>query len=148
MDAPIEIPLEIPIEIKLIKTASMDALVSLYKDAGWWEDGYGESPEFLKGIVAHSALFAGAFVNKQMIGMGRALSDLTSDAYIQDVAVLKEFRGRGIGKKIIRALIAGLKECGVDWIALVAEPGTTEFYENLGFQLLEGHVPLKLKDEK
>ncbi|MBA3013241.1 MAG: GNAT family N-acetyltransferase [Proteobacteria bacterium] len=140
-------PLQTEIEIRLIKTASLDALVALYKDAGWWEDTYGESPEFLHHIVGNSALFAGAFLNKKMIGMGRALSDLVSDAYIQDVAVLKEYRGRGIGKKIIQTLITGLKAHGVDWIGLIAEPGTTVFYEDLGFQQLEGHVPLKLKDE-
>ncbi|MCP4721765.1 MAG: GNAT family N-acetyltransferase [Desulfobacteraceae bacterium] len=137
-----------PIEIRLIKTASLDALVLLYKDAGWWKDSYGEAPEFLHRIVADSAIFVGAFANKKMIGMGRALSDLASDAYIQDVAVLKEFQGRGIGKKIIQTLITGLKKSGVDWIGLIAQPGTTDFYEKLGFQLLEGHVPLKLKDKK
>jgi aralkylamine N-acetyltransferase len=42
------------------------------------------------------------FVEKKMIGMGRALSDLTSDAYIQDVTVLKAFRGKGIGKKLFK----------------------------------------------
>ncbi len=136
------------IEIRLIKNASMDALVSLYRDAGWWKDSYGDAPAFLQGIVANSALFAGAFLNQKMIGMGRALSDLVSDAYIQDVAVLKEFQGRGIGKKIIQTLITGLEENGVDWIGLIAEPGTSGFYENLGFQPLEGHVPLKLKDKK
>lgn len=136
------------IEIKLIKTACLEDLVSLYKDAGWWKDSYGESPDFLEGIVAGSALFAGAFENNKLIGMGRALSDQASDAYIQDVAVLKEFQGRGIGKKIIQILIAGLNAWGVDWIGLIAQPGTTGFYETLGFQVLEGHVPLKLKDQK
>ncbi len=136
------------IELKLIRTAPLDDLVLLYKDAGWWKDSYGDSPEFLHKIVADSALFAGAFVNKKMIGMGRALSDLASDAYIQDVAVLKKFQGRGIGEKIIQILITGLKKSGVDWIGLIAQPGTTGFYEKLGFELLEGHVPLKLKDEK
>lgn len=136
------------IEIKLIKTARLDEIISLYKDAGWWKNSYGESPEFLRGIVAGSALFAGAFENNKMIGMGRALSDQVSDAYIQDVAVLKEFQGRGVGKKIIQTLITGLNAWGVDWIGLIAQPGTTGFYENLGFQQLEGHVPLKLKDRK
>lgn len=136
------------IEIRLIKTASLTELVTLYKDAGWWKDSYGEAPEFLRGILAGSALFAGAFENQRLIGMGRALSDKASDAYIQDVAVLKKFRGRGIGKKIIQTLIAGLNAWGVEWIGLIAEPGTTEFYENLGFQQLEGHVPLKLKNKK
>ncbi len=135
------------IEIRLIKTAPLDALVSLYKDAGWWKDSHGDAPEFLHKIVADSALFAGAFVNKKMIGMGRALSDLASDAYIQDVAVLKKFQGRGVGEKIIQILITGLKKNGVDWIGLIAQPGTAGFYEKLGFELLEGHVPLKLKDK-
>jgi spermidine synthase len=136
------------IEIRLIKAACLEELVSLYKDAGWWKDSYGHSPEFLKGIVADSALFAGAFENNKLIGMGRALSDKASDAYIQDVAVLKAFQGRGIGKKIIQTLISGLSAWGVDWIGLIAQPGTTGFYEDLGFELLEGHVPLKLKDKK
>ena len=136
------------IEIRLIKTACLDEIVALYKDAGWWKDSYGETPEFLQGIVSDSALFAGAFEKNKLIGMGRALSDKASDAYIQDVAVLKEFQGRGIGKKIIQTLIAGLKAWGVDWIGLIAEPGTTGFYEDLGFELLEGHVPLKLKDRE
>ena len=133
-----------PPEIKLIKTASRDDLFLLYTDAGWLTPG--DSSDFLGRIVADSAVFAGAFLNNRMIGMGRALSDMTSDAYIQDVAVLKEFQGRGIGKKIIQILIAGLQKSGVDWIGLIAQPGTTGFYENLGFHVLEGHVPLKLKD--
>jgi ribosomal protein S18 acetylase RimI-like enzyme len=133
------------LEIKLVKKAPMDALVALYKSAGWWDKSYGDAPEFLNRVVADSALFAAAFLDGKMIGMGRALSDLASDAYIQDVAVLDEFRGRGIGGKIVQTLITGLKEHDVDWIGLVAQPGTTKFYERLGFQLLEGHVPLKLK---
>jgi ribosomal protein S18 acetylase RimI-like enzyme len=133
------------IKIKFIRAAPLDDLVALYKDAGWWKSSYGESPEFLNHIVADSGLFAGAFLNKKMIGMGRALSDLASDAYIQDVVVLKEHRGRGIGKKIIQTLITGLKEHGVDWIGLIAESGTTDFYKNLEFEPLTGHVPMKLR---
>ena len=78
--------------------------------------------------------------------MGRALSDLASDAYIQDVAVLKKYRGRGIGKKIIQILIEKLKENNVEWIGLVAQPGTSSFYKELGFEPLKDHVPLKYKD--
>lgn len=137
-----------PLEIKLIKIACLDDLLALYIDAGWLPNNYGDSTDFLEHIVTDSALFAGVFLNKKMIGMGRALSDMASDAYIQDVAVLNEFQGRGIGKKIIQTLITELQKNGVDWIGLIAQPGTSGFYENLGFQVLEGHVPLKLKDNK
>ena len=78
--------------------------------------------------------------------MGRALSDLASDAYIQDVTIIKEFRGKGIGRKIIKKLIEKLKENNVDWIGLVAQPGTSSFYEKLGFEVLKDHVSLKYKD--
>ena len=56
--------------------------------------------------------------------MGRAISDLVSDAYIQDVTVLKEYRGKGIGKIIIQTLVEELKTKGVEWIGLVAATGT------------------------
>ncbi|MBU8849228.1 MAG: GNAT family N-acetyltransferase [Desulfobacterales bacterium] len=132
--------------IKPIKAAPMEDLIILYKEAGWWESSYDTQPEFLNHIVKDSAVFVGAFWQKKLIGMGRALSDLASDAYIQDVTVLKEFRGKGIGKKIIQTLIEKLKENGVDWIGLVAQPGTSPFYKELGFELLKDHVPLRYKD--
>ncbi len=136
------------IHIKIITSASITDLIALYKSAGWWEASYDKNFEFLNHVVNDSALFVGAFVNEQMIGMGRALSDMVSDAYIQDVAVLDEFKGQGIGKKIIKTLVAKLQENGVDWIGLVAKPGTSPFYEKLGFEQLKNYVPLKYKSSK
>jgi len=71
-----------------------------------------------------------------MIGMGRSLSDLTSDAYIQDVVVLQAYRGRGIGKKIIEKLITGLKDHGVDWIGLIGDPIPAGFMKTWVFRNL------------
>ncbi len=148
-----ETPLEISdltstseIEIRLVRTATVLDMIALYKDAGWWEDAYDRDHGFLKKIPEGSALFAGAFMGKKMIGMGRVLSDRSSDAYIQDIVVLKPYQGRGLGKKIVQKLIRGLKEMGVDWIGLIAEPGTNPFYENLGFREMKGYVPFKLEE--
>jgi spermidine synthase len=134
------------VTIKTIKSAQTEDLKNLYSDAGWWASSYDLNPGFLDYIVKDSAVFVGAFYKKKLIGMGRALSDLVSDAYIQDVTVLKIYRGKGIGRKIIKTLIEELKKKGVDWIGLVAEPGTTSFYEELGFGELKGHIPLRYKD--
>jgi len=131
---------------RFLKTADTNDLMTLYKDAGWWNQACEQHPEFLSRVVPDSALFVGAFYQKKMIGMGRALSDLISDAYIQDVVVLQKFRGIGIGRKIIHTLITGLKEHGVDWIGLIGEPGTRRFYESLGFRPMTGHTPYRLKD--
>ena len=133
------------IDIRIITSAREDELTRLYKDAGWWKKEYDENPDFLKPLVPNSACFVGAFHKNSMIGMGRALSDLSSDAYIQDVAVLKPFRGKGIGSKIIKKLVAFLKQHHVDWIGLIAKPNTSMFYMKLGFETLKDHVPLKFK---
>ncbi len=136
------------INIKIIASAPITDLIALYKSAGWWEPSHDQNPAFLNHIVKDSALFVGAFANEQMIGMGRALSDMTSDAYIQDLAVLDEHKGKGIGRKIVQILLEKLKENGVDWIGLIAQPGTSSFYKELGFEQLKDHVPLKYKGYK
>lgn len=133
------------IEIKCVTSASLQDMIRLYKDAGWWQPSYDRDSGFLMEIVKNSALFAGAFQGNRMVGMGRALSDNVSDAYIQDVVVRKTHRGKGIGKKIIGLLVKRLEEKGVDWIGLVAEPDTNDFYKQLGFEPLKGHTPLKYK---
>ena len=134
-------------QIEIIKSASNIDLIQIYKEAGWWEAAFDKNFDFLRSIVKDSAIFVGAFQNKKLIGMGRALSDLASDADIQDLAVLKAYRNLGVGTKIIRKLIEQLQIQNVDWIGIVAQPGTSRFYEKLGFEPLKGHIPLKLKIE-
>lgn len=128
------------IDIRCIKSAPLEDLKELYRQANWLDDR--DSTDFLARVVQNSAIFVGAFHEKKLIGMGRALSDLTSDAYIQDVVVLKNLRDKGIGRRIIQMLVEKLKR-NVDWIGLVAEPGSVSFYKDLGFQVLKDHVPLK-----
>ncbi len=115
---------------------------ALYVDAGWWEAGYDEKTSFINKAVKGSFCFVGAFDKGRMVGMGRALSDGCSDAYIQDVVVHSSFRGQGIGKKIILLLTEYLKKNGVDWIALVAEPNTENFHSKNGFARMKGHTPM------
>ncbi len=137
---------ETTIDIRQIEETSIEDMVRLYKDAGWWKKDYENNLDFLPQIVKNSWHFVGAFHGSVMVGMGRALSDGVSDAYIQDVAVLKEYQGLGIGIRIVRELILALKGAGVDWIGLIGEPGTVDFYQKLGFEPLKGYVPLIYKD--
>ena len=134
------------IDIKIIKKGPEKDLAQLYREAGWLKPSENDDLAFLKTVIQNSAVFVGVFYNEKMIGMGRALSDLSSDAYIQDVTVLKAYRGNGIGRKIIQLLIRALKEKHVDWIGLIAEPGTQSFYDKIGFVPLKGYIPLKYED--
>ncbi len=132
------------IRIKTVKELNPADVVKLYIDAGWWRADY--SAELIPEMIRNSEVFAAAFDQDKLIGMGRALGDRVSDAYIQDVVVLTPCRGRGIGSAIINHLIAELKARKIDWIGLIGEPGTKPFYEKLGFELMREYVPMILKD--
>ena len=135
------------VEIKVIADADRDSLKKLYQQAGWWQES-DQTPDgnsWIDDLVKGSFCFVGAFAGSEMIGMGRAVSDGVSDAYIQDVVVMKERRGRGIGAAIIRKIVGFLQERRIGWIGLVAEPGTQPFYRRLGFEAMEGYAPMLLK---
>lgn len=131
-------------EYRIIKEVKLCELEALYRDAGWWDDSF-DAQAFVPDMIKNSFCVIGAFdKSNKLIGIGRALSDGISDAYIQDVCVLKAMRGTGIGSKIVKLLIEELKDHHIDWIGLVGEPKTRSFYERLGFRELKDHIPMKL----
>ena len=138
------------IEIKVIADVDRVAVKRLYQDAGWWEenDETDDGCAWIDDLVRQSFCFVGAFCGAELIGMGRAVSDGVSDAYIQDVVVLKKFRRTGIGNSIIEKIIGFLQERHIGWIGLIAEPGTQQFYQRLGFITMEGYTPMLLKRKK
>lgn len=78
--------------------------------------------------------------------MGRAISDRISDSYIQDVTVQENFRGRGVGTRIVRMIIERLHKDGIYWIGLIAEKGSHGFYEPIGFKKMPDSIPMILSE--
>ena len=129
------------IEYRLLKKFSGDAIkriAGFYIDAGWISAE--DDISFLEPAFQGSFLVAGAFDGNQIIGVARVLSDGCSDAYIQDVVVDPSYRGKGIGSGLINTLVDKLKEHNIDWIGLVGEPGTENFYQKLGWQKKNGYT--------
>ncbi len=135
------------IRITLVRSWDAEEIIALYRAGGWWKDEYdpAEIPRLISGSFAF--VVAADTGSSRAVGMGRALSDGVSDAYIQDLVVLPGYRGRDLGTAIISRLVARCREEGISWIALIAEPGSEEFYRPLGFTRMEGHVPLIYGDE-
>lgn len=130
--------------VRIVDAIPASEHLALYREAGWWADGEDESRLSL--IISGSFLTAAAYDSDgRCIGMGRMISDGTSDGYIQDVVVLNAFRGKGIGAALIRLLESEGLARGLSWIGLIAEPGTRSFYEKLGFAEMDDYVPMLLK---
>ena len=132
------------IKFEFVHDLPSEVVVELYKEAHWWKET-AHAREIIPKMIAGSFCFLVAYHNAQVIGMGRAISDGVSDAYIQDIVVKKDFRGNSIGKEIIHRLVHFCQSHGLLWIGLIAEPDTESFYENLGFQKMEKSTPMLFK---
>lgn len=123
----------------------LNQLKQLYLSNGWIDAADGQTDDLISQIVTHTFCFAVARDNGRVIGMGRSISDGVSDAYIQDVTVLPEFRQQGIGGRIISFLVEYLHSQGIGWVGLISEPGYESFYTGQGFAVMPGYTPFLYK---
>jgi len=130
-------------KIKIVNSWLEDEIVELYRAGGWWKDNYDKNK--LKDLIKGSFVFVVAVEKKsnKAIGMGRLLSDGVSDAYIQDLVVLPSYRGRGVGKRLVKKLVEYCYSKGIRWIGLISEPGQDGFYSKIGFKQMKHYVPMR-----
>ncbi len=76
---------------------------------------------------------------KEPVGTARILDKGNGVAKVGRVAVLKEYRGRGIGEAIMQAVFKTTRELEFTSLILDAQVSVIPFYENLGF-VAEGGV--------
>jgi GNAT superfamily N-acetyltransferase len=129
-------------EIRIVREWDTASIRHLYRMGGWWKEEWDH--EGLRPLISGSLVFAVGIDQETgaTIAMGRVISDGASDAYIQDVIVLREYRGHGIGQRLIATLVMACESRGISWIGLIAEPGTENFYIPSGFTRMEGYVPM------
>jgi spermidine synthase len=118
----------------------IEGVLELYRLQGWWGEPGDHDPELAEAIIRGSHSFVIASHEGHLVGMGRTISDRASDAYIQDLTVHPEFRGKGIGTRMVQELVGALQSDGLGWIGLVAEAGTWDFYRRIGFADMPGSV--------
>jgi len=120
--------------------SQVEGVLELYRLQGWWGVPGNRDPELAVAIIRGSHGFVVATLQGRLVGMGRAISDRASDAYIQDLTVHPDHRGRGIGTRMVQELVGRLQRDGLGWIGLVAEAGTWDFYRRIGFADMPGSV--------
>ncbi len=111
------------------------AFLALRESAGWG----GASEEQIEKGLKNSILTVAAKDGENVVGMGRLIGDRYSIWYVQDVIVLPEYQGKGIGKAIMKRLLSYVDENRlpgtVVTIGLMAARGKEAFYEGLGFRV-------------
>jgi ribosomal protein S18 acetylase RimI-like enzyme len=108
----------------------------LYDGAGWW-------PEWdVRGIqqAIDASVAVGAWDSQRLVGFSRAISDGVHRAYIEDVVVDAEYRGGGIGEKLVALLMEQLGDVHIT--SLFCEPERVNFYSQNGFRPSKTQVML------
>lgn len=90
--------------------------------------------DLVEKAIANSFCFS-AFIEDQQIGFARVVSDAATFAYLADVFVLPEFRGRGISKKLMQSVQAHPELQGLRrWMLMTAD--AHKLYQSYGFSPL------------
>ncbi|MBE0367777.1 MULTISPECIES: GNAT family N-acetyltransferase [Pseudoalteromonas] len=91
--------------MQLIHTLSATQFDEVYRylaQRSYWSKGIDKS--LLKRALQHSLCFA-LVDGKQLLAFGRVVTDHATFANLLDVFVLEQYRGQGLGKKLIDAVM-------------------------------------------
>lgn len=74
--------------------------------------------------------------NGEAVGMGRVIGDGGCFYQITDIAVHPQHQGKGLGKKIMQALVEHLRETAPEtaYVSLIADGPAKHLYEKFGFK--------------
>ncbi|MEX3615400.1 GNAT family N-acetyltransferase [Paenibacillus glucanolyticus] len=81
---------------------------------------------------------------ERLIGILRAITDYSYCCYISDIAVDKDYQGRGIGKALINMLRDRLGDEEIQYI-LTSAPKAVGFYEKTDFKRADHAFVIKRK---
>jgi len=103
--------------------------LALYRALRW---SSAEKPCELERALRNSHSLVTAWDGPRLVGLGNAISDGALVVYYPHMLVLPEYQGRGIGREIVRRLMA--RYAGFHQHILVADGGAIEFYRKCGFE--------------
>jgi GNAT superfamily N-acetyltransferase len=100
--------------------------------------GWGRLDEQMTARGLANALFTVCLLhNGKVIGCGRVIGDGGLYFYLQDIIVLPAFQGKGLGRRLMRAILAYLEEHALPgaFVGLMAAKDVSSFYTQFGFAL-------------
>ncbi len=91
----------------------LDAIWAFLSTEAYW--GRTRSRELFERQVRGAARVIGLYLGERQVGFGRAFTD-EMVAYLADVYVLSEHRGRGLGVELVRAMVDAGPLRGLRWL--------------------------------
>ncbi len=110
----------------------VDAMTDMLSRAYWAQ---GRTREVIARYIQHSLVF-GVYDGERQIGLARIISDYTTFAWLCDVFIHEDYRGRGIGKWLMETILAHPDLQGLRRL-LLATRDAHGLYSQYGFTPLQ-----------
>jgi len=107
----------------------VDAVHRYLSGKSYWASG--RSRETVARLVREAARVVGIYREGEQVGFARAVSDGVAVAYLADVFVLPEHRGRGLGKELVDEIVERGTLADVRWLLHTRD--AHELYAPFGF---------------
>lgn len=109
-------------------------VLALYEGVGW--SAYTKEPErLLKGLAQSQVITA--YVEEQLVGLIRCITDGQTILYIQDLLVAPEFQRQKIGQRLLKKMLANYPSIRQKVLITDNTEKTRRFYETCGFFSVE-----------
>ncbi|MDQ3824103.1 MAG: GNAT family N-acetyltransferase [Actinomycetota bacterium] len=107
----------------------VDAVHDFLANESYWARG--RPRETVERLVREASRVVGLYDERRQVGFARAFTDGVSIAYLADVYVLPELRGRGLGLELVREIVDGSPFGDQKWLLHTAD--AHGLYAKLGF---------------
>jgi ribosomal protein S18 acetylase RimI-like enzyme len=107
----------------------VDAVHRFLSEKAYWARG--RPRETVERLVREASRVVGIYRDGRQVGFARAFTDGVSIAYLADVYVLPEFRGRGLGVELVREMVEGSPFADRKWLLHTADAHA--LYARFGF---------------
>jgi hypothetical protein len=120
------------VEYKINVPVTSDQFVALLKSSMLGERRPIDDRQCMEGMISNSNLIVSAWLNDQLVGIARSVTDFHYACYLSDLAVSAEHQKSGIGKRL---QILTQEQLGPRCkLILLAAPSADQYYEHIGFK--------------
>ena len=118
-------------EIRKYEIFHLEEIINLYQSVGW--TNYLERISVLEEAYANSLCVIGAYDNEKLVGIIRAVGDGQTIVFVQDIIVLPEYQRKGIGTKLLKAVMDKFHDVYQMELLTDNTEKTKAFYRSVGF---------------
>ena len=119
--------------IKKYSDYKEEEILTLYGSVGW--SNYTNRPDMLRQAFQHSLVIYGAYDQGKLIGLIRMVGDGHSVILFQDILILPQYQGLGIGTALVNYVLNEYEDVYQKLLFTEQTPETIGFYKSLGFHM-------------